>query len=290
MKITFKRLLICFLTTLLLNQLIAQPNSAFVPAASNITGSEFPKISDDLKVSLRIKAPSADKVQLAGGLLPKPVDMAKDEDGNWTIITPPVAPGFHYYWFLVDGVQVNDPGSNTYHGWAKPTSGIEVPSKGEDFFLVQNVPHGDVREHWYYSDITGKWRRAFVYTPPDYETNFAKNYPLLYLLHGSGENERGWSMQGHMSFIMDNLIASKNTTPMVVVMDNGYAVDKNAPVASQGIQPVPGGSASSRTNRYSTLADVYIKEIIPSMESFYRIKPGRESRAQLTNGIHGADA
>jgi len=188
MKITFKRLLICFLTTLWLNQLIAQTNTSFITAASNITGSEFPKISDDLRVSLRLKAPSADKVQLAGGLLPKPLDMAKDEEGNWTLITPPVAPGFHYYWFLVDGVQVNDPGSDTYHGWAKPTSGIEVPTKGEDFFLVKNVPHGDVREHWYYSDITGKWRRAFVYTPPDYETNYAKNYPVLYLLHGSGEN------------------------------------------------------------------------------------------------------
>ena len=264
---------ICLFSTLLSVQILFAQSGIFAPAASNITGAEFPKISNDLRVWLQIKAPLAKTVQLAGSLLPSstPVDMEKDADGNWKMITSPIVPGFHYYWFLVDGVRVNDPGCDTYHGWAMPTSGIEIPT-GEDFFEPKDVPRGDVREHWYYSAITGKWRRAFVYTPAEYETAAGKQYPILYLLHGSGENERGWSFQGRMSFIMDNLIAAKKAVPMVVVMDNGYAVAKDTAAYQL--------NADNRANSRSVvLADVYVKEIIPAMESFYRIRPGRENRA-----------
>lgn len=281
MKTLFKLTLIFLLSTLWLVQVAtAQSNVSFAPAASNIDGAEFPKISDDSRVWLQLKAPSAEKVQLAGSLLPlpDPVDLEKDAEGNWWMITPPIAPGFHYYWFLVDGVRVNDPGCDTYYGWARPTGGIEIPT-GEDFFMPKDVPHGNVREHWYYSDITGKWRRAFVYTPAEYETNSDKQYPILYLLHGSGENERGWSLQGHMSFIMDNLIAAKKSIPMVVVMDNGYAVAKDTTAYPPASSP--------RNRQTAALTDVYIKEIIPTMESFYRIKPGKENRAMAGLSMGG---
>ena len=270
-----------FFALLCANSVVAQSNATFVTAASNIPGAEYPKISDDLRVSLMVKAPEAKKVQLAGSLLPSsdPVDFQKDAEGNWTLITPSIVPGFHYYWFLIDGVRVNDPGCDTYWGWARPTSGIEIPTKGEDFFMPKNVPHGDVREHWYFSEITGKWRRAFVYTPPEYETNYDKKYPILYLLHGSGENERGWSKQGFMSFIMDNLIAEKKAVPMVVVMDNGYATAKDT--TAYNLDP------SSRNSRSVVLEDVYKKEIIPSVESFYRIKPGKENRAMAGLSMGG---
>ena len=276
-----KRGFACLFSVLLLAQLsTAQVDASFASASTNIAGDEFPKISDDLRVWLQIKAPSAGHVQLAGSLLPgDPVDMEKDAEGNWNLVTPPVVPGFHYYWFLVDGVRVNDTGSQAFHGWARPTSGIEIPT-GEDFFEPKNVPHGEVREHWYYSEITGTWRHAFVYTPAEYESNPDKKYPILYLLHGSGENERGWSLQGRMSFIMDNLIAVKKAEPMVIVMDNGYAVAKD-PTA------YPQVTANSRNNRSVVLADVYIKEIIPEMESFYRVKPGRENRAMAGLSMGG---
>lgn len=253
---------------------------SFQPVASNIDGAEFPKISNDLRVWLQINAPSADRVQVAGALFPSPapIDLTKDAEGNWMMITPPLVPGFHYYWFLIDGLRVNDPGCNTYHGWGRPTSGIEIPTANEDFYLPKNVPHGDVREHWYYSDITGKWRRAFVYTPAEYEANPHKKYPILYLLHGSGENERGWSLQGKISFIMDNLIAAQRAIPMVVVMDNGYAVAKD---------PETYPEAASVNKSPVMLADVYLKEIIPEMESFYRIAPGRENRAMAGLSMGG---
>jgi enterochelin esterase-like enzyme len=260
-----------------------QSDSGFKPASSNLQGAEFPKISADNGVYFRLKAPKALKVQVQGGdgLCPKPLDLVKDTSGIWNIIIPAAGPGFHYYWFIVDGIQVNDPGSSTYHGYGKPTGGIEIPVPGEDFFTARNVPHGDVRENWYYSDITGKWRRAFVYTPPDYEKNSDKRYPVLYLLHGAGENERGWSLQGHMSFILDNLLAEKKAVPMIVVMDNGYATAKDAPVAA------PGFSIRDMTKMAETLEKVYVKEIIPHIDSFYRTIPTRESRAMAGLSMGG---
>jgi hypothetical protein len=262
----------------------AQPADNFYPAASNVQGAAYPRISADNSVYFLLKAPDATKVQVQGGdgLSAEPVDMKKDTAGNWAAIIPHAGPGFHYYWFLVNGVRMNDPGSEAYFGYGLPTGGIEIPLAGEDFFLAKDVPHGEVREHWYHSDVTGKWRRAFVYTPPDYETKPSERYPVLYLLHGAGENERGWSKQGHMSFIMDNLIAEGKAVPMVVIMDNGYATAKDAPTA----QSAP-GQRRDFAKMVETLEKVYLNEIIPTMESFYRIKPGRENRAMAGLSMGG---
>jgi enterochelin esterase-like enzyme len=261
----------------------AQKDFGFKPASSNIQGAEFPKLSVDNSVYVRLMAREAVKVQVQGGdgLCPKPLDMVKDTAGNWNAIIPSAGPGFHYYWFIVDGVRVNDPGSDTYHGYGRPTGGIEIPTAGEDFFHAKSVPHGDVREHWYYSEITGKWRCAYVYTPPEYDRYPKNRYPVLYLLHGAGENERGWSKQGHMSFILDNLIAEKKAVPMIVVMDNGYATAKNAPA-----QPAsaPGRNMSRMAE---TLEQVYIKEIIPNIDLSYRTIPKRESRAMAGLSMGG---
>ncbi|HBC79965.1 MAG TPA: esterase [Bacteroidales bacterium] len=284
MKNLLRQILAVFVVLIFLNQVLdAQKDFGFKPAASNIQGSDFPKISLDNSVYVRLMAREAMKVQVQGGdgLCPKPMDLVKDTAGNWNAIIPSAGPGFHYYWFIVDGVRVNDPGSDTYHGYGRPTSGIEIPVAGEDFFHAKNVPHGDVREHWYYSDITGRWRRAFVYTPPDYDKNPKKKYPVLYLLHGAGENERGWSLQGHMSFILDNLIAEKKAVPMIVVMDNGYATAKNAAAATSGF------SMRDMTKMAETLEQVYIKEIIPNIDLSYRTIPKRESRAMAGLSMGG---
>lgn len=260
-----------------------QSDAGFKPAASNIQGAEFPKISADNSVYVRLKAPGATKVQVQGGegLCPKALDLQKDAEGNWSGIIPSAGPGFHYYWFLVDGLRVNDPGSDAYFGYGLPTSGIEIPVPGEDFFAAKNVPHGEVREHWYYSDITGKWRRAFVYTPAEYDNNTEKRYPVLYLLHGAGENERGWSFQGRLNFIMDNLIANGEAVPMIIVNDNGYATAKDA-------TPEPSGfSVGGMTKMAETLEKVYIREIIPSIDRSYRTKADRENRAMAGLSMGG---
>jgi hypothetical protein len=97
------------------------------------------------------------------------IDIIKGEDGIWEVTTPPIVPGFHYYYFTIDGVTVDDPASRTFYGVWKDSTGIDVPEKGADYYLIQDVPHGEVRERWYHSTVTSKWRRCFVYTPPDYD-------------------------------------------------------------------------------------------------------------------------
>lgn len=241
-----------------------------VPATSNVGNAEYPRIASDLRVTFRLKAPNAKQVKLEGGagLVKEPLELARGEDGTWTVTTPPAVPGFHYYWFMVDGLRVNDPFSYAWFGWARETSGIEVPEAGVDFYdAKQDVPRGEVRERWYHSKLTGKWRRAHVYTPPDYDRKTRTRYPVLYLQHGAGENERGWVEQGRANFILDNLIAAGKAKPMIVVVDTGYA-------------SFAGTSAgTNRTAPTAAFEDVMLKELIPMIDANFRTKSTREHRA-----------
>jgi enterochelin esterase-like enzyme len=253
------------------------------PAASNVRGAEYPRIHADLRVTFQLNAPGAQKVQVQpgggdNGLGRGPFDMVRDSKGLWTVTTPPAVPGFHYYWLLVDGVPVNDPSSETYFGWGKPTSGVEVPEKGVDFYDVRDVSHGEVRIRWYPSRVTGRWRRAYVYTPPGYDAQPRSRYPVLYLQHGAGEDERGWTHQGRANFILDNLIAAGKARPMIVVMDNGYAVKAGA--ATPPGQP----SSLAQTGGFE---EVVLKDLIPLIDSQYRTKRDREHRAMAGLSMGG---
>ena len=198
----------------------------------------------------------------------------KDAQGFWTATTDPLAPGFHYYWLVIDGVQVNDPGSKTFYGAGKQTSGVEVPEKGVDYYLPREVPHGDVRERWYHSTTTGDWRRICLYTPPGYDAARDTRYPVLYLQHGAGEDERGWS---HVGFIMDNLIAEKKARPMLVVMERGYAVKPDGtPGAPNGGQP---GSPSNFNRLFSAFDEVETKDLVPYIDTNFRTIADRDHRA-----------
>ena len=193
-----------------------------VPASTNIQGQPYPQIHPDLRVTFRIKAPDAQKV-VFGFFDSQRYPAKKGEDGFWTATTEPQVPGFHYYRVFIDGAEVNDPSSHTFYGTGKDASGIEIPEKGVDFYLPKDVPHGEVRERWYFSKTTNDWRRTFVYTPPGYDNDRDTRYPVLYLQHGGGEDETGWPRQGLVAFILDNLIAERNARPMIVVMERGYA-------------------------------------------------------------------
>jgi enterochelin esterase family protein len=165
----------------------------------------------------RVDAPNAQKVRVRVG---SGFDMTKEADGLWHVTTTPLVEGFHYYMLSIDGAAVSDPATATYFGSGAWSSAIEIPAADADFYSHKDVPQGVVREQWYFSTVTQKWRRAYIYTPPDYDTNAKARYPVLYLLHGWGENELGWTFQGHVDQIMDNLIAGKKAKPMIVVMDN----------------------------------------------------------------------
>ena len=174
----------------------AQNQDTFAPAATNVWGAAYPRVDSAGRAQFRVKAPETTKVRVNFWSAEK-LDLVKGPDGFWTGTTAPLVPGFHYYTLLIDGAEVSDPGSHAFFGGGKDASGIEIPERGATYYLPQNVPHGQVREIWYYSKVTGNWRHALVYTPPDYEKRVNSRYPVLYLQHGAGEDETGWVRQGH---------------------------------------------------------------------------------------------
>jgi enterochelin esterase family protein len=243
------------------------------PAPSNVPGFQFPMIDSNHRAYFRIVAPGANSVSVS---LPGSHGI-KGDDGVWNIVTSPLAPGFHYYTLKVDGATVCDPASESYYGTSKTSSGIEIPSPQEDFYLPKDVPHGDVRAHYYLAKTTGKIRRCFVYTPPDYDTNFVARYPVLYLQHGMGEDARGWSDQGCAGLILDNLIAEGKAKSMLVVMDDG------------GI--TPGAMSGPRKGHtpmfWDKFGQVFIADIVPMIDSTYRTIPDREHRAMAGLSLGG---
>src|SRR5919199_6210068 len=248
-----------------------------VPAPTNVQGAQYPRITADLRAIFRIKAPEAQKVEFAF-FNPKRYPATKDEAGFWTATTDPLVPGFHYYRVFIDGAEVNDPASETFFGTGKDTSGIEIPEKGVDYYLPKDVPHGDVRERWYRSKTTQTWRRIYIYTPPGYDTERDARYPVLYLQHGAGEDERGWSNQGRVAFIMDNLLAERKAVPMLVVMEKGYATR-----AGEMPSPNPGRMANA-------FEDVLTRDLIPYIDATYRTLPDRDHRALAGLSMGGFQA
>ncbi|MGO8764358.1 MAG: alpha/beta hydrolase-fold protein [Limisphaerales bacterium] len=286
-----------------------------VSASSNVPGEQYPKIDSEHHAAFRLRAPEADRVQVdIGG---HQYDMTKDDRGLWSVVTPPLVVGFHYYSFIVDGESVADPASETFFGASKSMSGLEVPSPGEDFYDAKDVPHGEVREHWYYSQTNSAWRRCFVYTPPDYDSNPTARYPVVYLMPGAGEDERGWSIQGRVNFILDNLLAEGKAKPMILVMDNGGGSALFAGGGfggGRGPAGLMGGTnmfprPTGGTNQFGRggfgrggfgrggfgmfgggagkFQDTLLHEIIPMIDSTYRTIPDREHRAMAGLSMGG---
>jgi enterochelin esterase-like enzyme len=246
-------------------QLIHAQDS-FKPASSNQPGKLFPQVSNDGRVRASLLAPEATKVQLdIGG---KKYDLTKDDKGVWTGESLPQDEGFHYYQLNVDGASVPDPGSKYFYGAGRWGSGIEIPASDEQFYALKDVPHGLVSENIYFSKLTGEARRCFVYTPAEYNTNTTKRYPVLYLQHGSFEDETGWAVQGKANLILDNLIAEGQAVPMIIVMDNGYAYKKGENINS-----------NPATRPTSIFEEVVMQEIIPMIDKKFRTKTDRDNRA-----------
>ncbi len=191
----------------------------FRPSAANQPGKEYPQVNSEGRVRVRIPAPDAQYVQLDIGAVK--YDLVKDEDGVWVGESAPQDEGFHYYQLNIDGASVPDPNSLYFYGAGRWGSGIEVPAGDQVFYVLKNVPHGQVREQIYFSKRNNNMRRCFVYTPPGYDQDTEKRYPVLYLQHGGGEDETGWANQGKANLIMDNLIAEGKSVPFIIVMDNG---------------------------------------------------------------------
>ena len=214
--------------------------------------------------------------------------MVKQPDGFWTVTTPPLVPGFHYYTLDIDGAEVSDPGTHGFFGGSKYASGVEVPEPGSTYYSIQNVPHGQVREVWYNSKVTGTWRHALVYLPPNYDTQTKMRYPVLYLQHGGGEDETGWIRQANANFILDNLIAAKSCKPMIVVMAYGYA--RRAGQTPPDLTGKPVGSPEmmkAMQDMSAAFEDDVTQALIPFIDSTFRTISDRDHRAMAGLSMGG---
>ena len=244
-----------------------------LPASTNIRNAKYPQILPDSRVVFRIKAPDAQKAQID---LVKKYDMLKDTGGYWMVTTDSVSEGFHYYSLIIDGVAVADPASETFYGMGRMASGIEIPFAGGDYYALKDVPHGDIRIKNYFSPVTRSWRQLYIYTPPGYDANTSEKYPVLYILHGGGEDERGWATQGKTDLILDNLIANGKAKSMIIVMPD-------ANLGAGGFNP------DAIENGMKLFEREMKQSIIPFVEKNYRAKTGAADRALAglsLGGIH----
>jgi len=276
------------------------------PASTNIPGAEYPRIDSQRRAIFRVRAPEAQSVVVSLGN----TALTKGDDGFWTGTTGPLDPGFHYFTLRINGVDVCEPSSETFFGAGRVMSGIEVPEEGVDFYNIKKVPHGQVVSFWYFAESTGEHRQAYVYTPPDYNKNTSKRYPVLYLQHGMGEDRRAWANQGRTNFILDNLIAEGKAVPMIIVMEDGgiaagmrggrrpsgQAPGGERPAQgqaqqAQGARPAQGQGQPAQGQRpggqgpggmasfWDAFGDVIIKDLIPSIDASFRTLTDRENRA-----------
>ncbi|GAB3319935.1 hypothetical protein GCM10027299_13080 [Larkinella ripae] len=249
----------------------------FKPSTLNQPGQEFPQVNSQGYARFRVKAPQADSVRVSLGLGGRGgTRLAKGADGFWTGTTEgPLDEGFHYYHLTVDGGIFNDPGALNYYGSVRWESGIEIPAHDQAFYALKDVPHGSVQQILFPSKSTGTSRRAFVYTPPGYEKDKAKKYPVLYLQHGWGEDETAWSNQGRANLIMDNLIADGKIKPFVIVMTYGMTNEVKW-----------GRIKDFKIEHFQT---VLVDELIPYVDANFRTLATKENRAMAGLSMGGME-
>ena len=259
----------------------------------NLSGTKYPRIEADSRVTFRFNAPNAQKVQVS--IVNVPFDMVKGNDGVWTYTSEPQDKGYHNYWMIVDGVIVVDPATNAFMGYGHMCNGFEIPDPDGSFYQIKDVPHGNVLVENYYSKVAKSWRHVFIYTPPEYEKNTSTRYPVLYLQHGGGEDERVWIEMGRTNLILDNLIAEGKVKPFIVVMETS-AVGPAMPMPPRTGTPVAGAPAAGTPvagappagapgaaprPRFSTesYANVMLNDMIPWVDSNFRTLADQAHRA-----------
>ncbi len=249
----------------------------FKPSTLNQPGKEYPQVNSQGYARFRIEAPAAQSVSVSLGLGGRGgTILTKEEDGSWMGTTEgPLDEGFHYYRLTVDSGTFNDPGALNFYGSVRWESGIEIPAHDQDFYALKDVPHGKVEQILFPSKSTNTSRRAFVYTPAGYYKDQAKNYPVLYLQHGWGEDETAWSNQGHANLIMDNLIAEGKTKPFIIVMTYGMTNEVRW-----------GHIKEFKIDAFQT---VLVEELIPYIDANFRTIADQSHRAMAGLSMGGME-
>jgi len=270
-----------------------EPANDWKPATSNQGGKEYPQVNSEGRVKFRIIAP---KAQSVGVSFRDSSQFTKGEDGAWIGYTRPLDEGFHYYTINIDGADVPDPNSHFFYGAGRWGSAVEVPAKDQDFYALKNVPHGQLRELWYFSKSANTNRHAFVYTPPDYDKNSRNRYPALYLQHGAGEDETGWGSQGHAGWIIDNLLAEGKTRPFIIVMEfggNPFAGGARRSTNLAAASPTPAGTnnAAAPPRRpqlnFTAFEHVLVDDLIPYVDANFRTIANQPHRAMAGLSMGG---
>ena len=303
----------------------AQTNQAviedFQPSSLNQPGQLYPQVNSQRYARFRVVAPHAQSVTVSLGLGGRGgTTLTQGEDGVWTGTTAgPMDEGFHYYHLTIDGGVFNDPGTGNFYGSTRWESGIEIPAHDADFYALKEVPHGRVQQVLFPSQVTNTIpvRTAYVYTPPDYDKNPRKHYPVLYLQHGWGEDEHAWWNQGHANLIMDNLLAEGKTKPFIIVMTYGLTNEGmrpggrgpggrppggpaggpppfGAPPAGGTNQPragFPGGGRGGMAGFGNNAAfeAVLIKELIPYIDANFRTRADQKHRGMAGLSMGGME-
>ena len=267
-----------------------EPVNDWKPAPSNQAGKQYPMVNSEGRVKFRIMAP---KAQSVGVSFRDSSPFTKGEDGAWTGYTRPLDEGFHYYTINIDGAEVPDPNSHYFYGASRWGSAVEVPAKDADFYALKNVPHGQLREVHYFSKAGNTNQHAFIYTPPDYDKDTIKRYPVLYLQHGAGEDETGWGRQGYAGLIMDNLIAEGKAKPFIIAMEyggnpfaGGSRPTNTAPATAGATNSTvmgPGGRAFN----FSAFEKVVINDLIPYIDANFRTIADQPHRAMAGLSMGG---
>ncbi len=264
--------LVCLLAAPLCWAQANEPANDWKPASTNQPGKQFPQVNSEGRVKFRIVAPEATNV---GCTFRDSSEFTKGDDGAWYGHTRPLDVGFHYYMLKIDGAEVPDPNSRYFFGAHRWGSGVEIPAPDQDFYAMKKVPHGQLREVFFHSESTDSERRAFVYTPPGYDQDLEKRFPVLYLQHGYGENEYGWGVQGCANLIMDNLIAEGKTKPFIIVMTYGMTNDIKF-----------GGLRNFKIEPFQT---VLIDELIPYIDTNFRTLSDQPNRAMAGLSMGGME-
>jgi enterochelin esterase-like enzyme len=249
----------------------------FKPSTLNQPGQQYPQVNSQGYARFRIVAPQAQSVSVSLGLGGRGgTILTRAADSSWMGTTSgPLDKGFHYYHLTIDGGTFNDPGTLNFYGSIRWESGIEIPAQDQEFYALKDVPHGKVQQILYPSKSTNTSRRAFVYTPPDYDKDQAKRYPVLYLQHGWGEDETAWSNQGHANLIMDNLIAEGKIKPFLIVMTYGMTNDVRI-----------GGLRDFKIDPFQT---VLVDELIPYVDANFRTLSDQPHRAMAGLSMGGME-
>jgi enterochelin esterase-like enzyme len=295
---------------------LAQTNDTvtedFKPSILNQPGQQYPQVNSQRRARYRIVAPQAQSVSTGRTVL------TKGEDGVWTGTSQPMDEGFHYYHLTVDGGTFNDPGALNFYGSTRWESGIEIPAHDQDFYALKEVPHGRIQQVLFPSKVTNNIiaRTAYVYTPPDYDKDVTKRYPVLYLQHGWGENEYAWWNQGRANLIMDNLIAEGKSKPFIIVMTYGLTNEGPGPggrnrggaggtnAAPAGTNAIragtnaasagrgPGGGGRGGANPFGAASAAFeavlVGELIPYIDANFRTLTDQPHRAMAGLSMGGA--